>query len=326
MVTKSRWSLWAAAGVLAAVAAGAWAAEKAPAKPAEKPPVKNTVAPGITGAARPFLCSDNVGKRILRISAAGQIEWEHPAAHPQDVWVLPSGNVLFSHVRGAIEVTPDAAKRIVWEYKSPEKTEVHSCQPLADGAVLIAECGTSRFIEVGRDGAIRKELKIATTSGLHRQFRIVRKLANGHYLAALNGEKLVREYDADGKVLRTIAVPGDPYLALRLPNGNTLISCGDGHKVIEVDPQDKVVWELGENDLPGVPIRFAAGLQRLPNGNTVVANWGGHGHLGEQPQVVEVTPDKKVVWQVNDWKQWKTISGIQVLDVPGDVTKGEVLR
>jgi hypothetical protein len=96
--------------------------------------------------------------------------------------------------------------------------------------------------------------------------------------------------------------------------------------VIEVDPQDKVVWSLDENDLPGNPLRFVAGIQRLPNGNTVVCNWGGHGHVGQQPEVVEVTPDKKVVWQVDDYKTFKTISGIQILDVKGDVTQGEIPR
>ena len=67
-------------------------------------------------------------------------------------------------------------------------------------------------------------------------------------------------------------------------------------------------------------------IQRLPGGNTVVCNWGGHGHTGQQPLIFEVTPDKKVVWQVTDYQQFKAISGVQVLDVPGDVTKGEVLR
>ena len=97
-------------------------------------------------------------------------------------------------------------------------------------------------------------------------------------------------------------------------------------RTIEVDPNDKIVWRIDENDLEGNPLRFVAGLHRLPNGNTVVCNWGGHGHVGQQPQIFEVTPDKKVVWQVYDYKKFSTISNIQVLDVKGDATKGEILR
>ena len=66
------------------------------------------------------------------------------------------------------------------------------------------------------------------------------------------------------------------------------------------------------------------GLQRLPNGNTVMTNWLGHGQFGKAPHVIEVTPDKKVVWTFADHKTMKTISSIQLLDIPGDVTKGEI--
>ena len=310
------------AAALAVVAALALAAVGAAAR-AESP---DKSAPAAPDAVRhPFLCADYSAAKVYRVDADGKITWEYPASQCQDVWLLPNGNVLLSHDRGAKEVTPD--KKVAWEYRSPDGSEVHTCQPLPDGGVLICECGTSRLIEIGRDGKIRKEIKIETkTQGAHAQFRVARKLADGHYLVAFNGENLVREFDAQGKTVRTIAVPGNPYAALRLPGGNTLIACGDGHKLIEVDPQDRIVWQIGENDLPGNPLRFVAGIQRLPGGNTVVCNWGGHGHMGKQPLIFEVTPDKKVVWQVTDYQQFKAISGVQVLDVPGDVTKGEVLR
>jgi hypothetical protein len=86
------------------------------------------------------------------------------------------------------------------------------------------------------------------------------------------------------------------------------------------------VWELNENDLPGNPLRLMAGCQRLPNGNTLFCVYLGHGHIGEQPMVLEVTPGKKVVWEFADHAHFKTINQIQSLDVPGDVTKGEILR
>ena len=70
----------------------------------------------------------------------------------------------------------------------------------------------------------------------------------------------------------------------------------------------------------------SAGMQRLSNGNTVICNWGGHGHVGQQPQIVEVSRDKKVVSELFDNKQFKTISGVFLLDAEGDVTKCERLR
>ena len=281
-----------------------------------------------TWASHSFLCCDYNGGKVAEVTPDGKIAWEYPCKNPQDCWRLPNGNTLFCFVSGAIELTPE--QKVAWEYKAPTdvKVEVHACQPLPDGKVMIVECGTSRIIEVGRDGKITKEIKLTTAPEvkLHNQFRGTRKLANGHYIVTFKGEGKIVELDGDGKVLREIKVPGDPHGAWTLPDGHLLVTCGDGHKVIELDAQEKVVWELNENDLPGNPLRLMAGAQRLPNGNTVFCVYLGHGHIGEQPQVIEVTRDKKVVWQFDDHAHFKTINQIQLLDVPGDATKGELIR
>jgi hypothetical protein len=272
-----------------------------------------------------FIATDYSQAKVVIVTLGGRIAWEYDAPGCQDCWLLPNGDFLFSHVRGALEVTRD--KRVVWEYKSPDGTEVHNCQPLPNGDVMVCECGSKRIIEIDRQGHIRKELKWETTTeGVHLQCRVARKLANGHYLIALTGEHVVRELDGTGTVVWEFATPGDPYVAVRLPDGNTLIGCGDGHTVVEVSPAKEIVWSLTENEIPGIPLRFMAGVQRLPNGNTVVCNWGGHGHLDEQPLAFEITRDKRVVWKVDDYARFRAFAGIQLFDVKGDVTKGQILR
>jgi hypothetical protein len=56
----------------------------------------------------------------------------------------------------------------------------------------------------------------------------------------------------------------------------------------------------------------------------VISNWLGHGHFGEGPHLIEVTPEKKVVWTFADHRTMKTISSVVLLDVPGDPVKGEI--
>lgn len=274
-----------------------------------------------------FLCCDYSGDKVCLVSAEGKIDWQVEARRPQDCWLLPNGNVLFAYVGGAKEVTP--GKDVAWEYKAPQKgVECHAAQPLPNGNVLIVECGTSRLIEIDRAGIIAKEIPLVTTPEvkLHNQFRGARKLPNGHYLVVFKGEGKIVELDGDGKVLREQKVPGDPHEALALKNGNWLITCGDGHQVVEVNAAGQTVWSLAENDLPGNPLRLMAGAQRLPNGNTILCNYLGHGHIGENPQVYEVTPDKKLVWSFGDHSQFKTINQIQILDVPVNVISDEIYR
>ncbi|MCX5672794.1 MAG: glycosyl hydrolase family 88, partial [Planctomycetota bacterium] len=152
---------------------------------------------------------------------------------------------------------------------------------------------------------------------------------SGNYLVAHYADARVREYDPQGNVVREIPAAGGPHSCIRLPGGNTLIACGDGkggNRVFEVDPAGQTVWVVKDGDLEGITLAFMTGLQWLPNGNTVMSNWLGHGQFGKAPHVIEVTPDKKVVWTFADHKTMKTISSIQLLDVPGDATKGEILH
>jgi hypothetical protein len=155
--------------------------------------------------------------------------------------------------------------------------------------------------------------------------RCARKLPDGHYLVGQYQDGVVREYDAGGNVVCDIAQPM-AFSGIRLANGHTLIATGDEHRVIEVDAEGNVVWQIDENSLFRNPLRFVAGLQRLPNGNTLICNWGGHGHVGGQPQIVEVTRDKRVVGEIFDFSQFGTISGVFLLDVPGDPAKFEIRR
>ena len=294
--------------------------------PADGQAGPDDLAPIQTGTGHPFACGDYSGGRVLLVTGDGKIDWEYPAPNCNDLWVLANGNLLFVTGHGVKEV--DRRRRVVFSYES--KSEIYACQRLANGNTFLAECNAGRLIEVDSQGNVVKQVRLLPEGqdGGHAFMRNARRLENGHYLVAHYGLGVVREYDSAGRQVGEIAAPGGPHSAIRLPNGNTLIACGDRDKhpaqVFEVDPQGSIVWRVTSEDLPGIRLAFMTGLQRLPNGNTVMTNWLGHGALGTAPQVIEVTPRKQVVWTFADHKTIKTIATIQLLDVPGDVTRGEI--
>jgi hypothetical protein len=113
----------------------------------------------------------------------------------------------------------------------------------------------------------------------------------------------------------------------RLPNGHTVIACGDlpgGSRIFEVDRTGQTVWQVQGDDLPGISLKFIAGFHRLPNGNTVIANWLGHGQFGQAPHVIEITRDKRVVWSYSNHTRLRTVSSVQVLDATGAATPDEI--
>ncbi len=270
-------------------------------------------------AGREFACADYTKGRVCLVDADGRITWEHPAKHSNDLWVLPGGNLLFTTGHGVLEVTRD--KQVVFKYES--KSEIYACQRLPDGNTFIGECNTGRLLEVAPDGRIVKEIRLLPegVDGGHGYMRNARKLPNGHYLVTHTKAHVVREYDAEGKMVREIPAKGGPHSVARLDNGNTIIAVGDmpgGSRVFEVDPAGTIVWQISNDDLPGEPLAFMTGFHRLPSGNTVISNWLGHNRFGTAPHIYEITPDKKVVWTFNDHENFRTVSTVQVLGVSGE--------
>ena len=286
-------------------------------------------APRLGRTATPFgrrvLVADYGGDRVAIVAADGRVEWHHPAEKPQDVWMLANGNVLFSHLRGAREVT--RAHEVVWQYESPAGTEVHGCQPLPDGKVLVVECGTRRLVEVDRDGTISRASPVPVkTARTHDQMRGCRRTPDGRYVVSAKGDRCVLELAADGALVRTIKTPGDPHEVRELPDGHLLVACGEGEAVLELDRGGAVVWKLGTDEVPNNPLRLVSGFQRLPNGNTVVVNWLGHGSLATTAQFFELDAEKRVVRQFTDHGRFVSINKVQLLDVPGDPARDEVWR
>ena len=67
-----------------------------------------------------------------------------------------------------------------------------------------------------------------------------------------------------------------------------------------------------------IPVTAIHDAHVLPNGHVLLQQgW---------TKIQEVTRDKKVVWQFDDHAHFKTINQIQLLDISGDVTRGEIHR
>jgi len=304
--------------------------------------------PGIAVALCLFLCLAvsaehrillHGGDRLVVVAPDGEIEWEMPWGGIHDIHVLENGNILVQQGMQKISEIDPNAKEVVWSYDAQtsngnegKKLEVHAFQPLADDRFMLAESGTGRIIEIDREGKLLKEIPLKRDNPHpHMDTRLVRKLDNGHYLVCHEGDGFVREYDGEGAVVWEYDVPlfdrepagghgpdawGDKtFSALRLPNGNTLLSTGNGHSVLEVTPEKEIVWQLSQNDLPDVTFAWVTTLEVLPNGNYIIGNC----HAGEgQPILVEVEPkSKKLVWKFDRFDDFgNNVSNSIVLNAP----------
>ena len=300
--------------------------------------------------AAPLLAADPPKYRVLAqdkghvalVGPDGKVEWEVECKYnSHDIHRLPNGNLLLHTGPATVtEMTPD--KKVVWRYEARPKegykgrVEVHAFQRLDDGTTMVAESGNRRIVEVDAAGKLVKEVPLKVEKpDPHRDTRMARKLPTGHYLVCHEADGAVREYDGTGKVVWEYRLdlggrprsPGhgpeghgtEVYGAVRLPSGNTLIAGGNNNRVIEVDPSGKVVWSIDQKELPGITLAWVTTLQVLPNGNVIVGNC----HAGpDNPQLFEVTRDKKVVWSFRNFEVFgNSLAAAQVLGIDGKVIR-----
>lgn len=251
-----------------------------------------------------------------------------------DASMLKNGNIIFSTKTGAMEITP--AKKIVWSYTAPGNSEVHTSQPIGDKKVLIMQNGNPAKLMIinKKTNAVEKELIIPTTSpnSPHGQFRHIRMTRAGTFLVANLSGRVV-EYSADGKEIWEVTAPA-AWAAVRLRNGNTLISGDAKGFAREVNPKGEIVWEFTQADVPNIKIFNIQEVTRLDNGNTIISNWCA-GSVKDTAdwkktvQIIEVTRDKKVVWALRSWEGEADLgpaTSIHLLDQKGLMENGDLQR
>jgi hypothetical protein len=282
------------------------------------------IPPGLPGnglGQHPMLYVGEGYNKILLVNN-GKVVWTYSTGSGweyDDVWMLSNGNILFTRMQYIAEVTPD--KTVVWRYDAPAGSEIHACQPIGLDKVLFVQNGLppklmvvnikSKAVEVQHDLPAQS---LTDPKTVHGQFRRVRYTAKGTYLVPFLQMGQVIEYDKHFKEIWKYEI-ANPWAAIRLKNGNTLITDEKDILTREVNPKKETVWELRPGDLPAawryIDTQTAT---RLANGNTIVCS---RGDSGKGPQLVEVTRDKKVVWVLQDWTNLGPATAVQILDEPG---------
>ncbi|GIT13157.1 MAG: hypothetical protein CM1200mP34_5630 [Verrucomicrobiales bacterium] len=114
------------------------------------------------------------------------------------------------------------------------------------------------------------------------------RLKNGNTSIVESGVGRIIEVDKNGKIIHEIPMKRDGRQNTRwvrfTPEGNYLVTSENPGVVTEYNRKGEIVWEYLINTR-------CYGAIRLKNGNTLIAS-------GSGKSVVEVTPEKKVVWEI----------------------------
>jgi hypothetical protein len=182
-----------------------------------------------------------------------------------------------------VELSADG--KLVWEQKFPS---IAVCFRMTkDGKVVFADGGSPTGIqEVDRNHKVVFDYRAKC-----EQVLACDTLPNGNFLVAEQGPCQAVEVNSKGEIVSTVKLDTTEKGAHRqlrcihrLENGH-ILACHEAEAVVrEYDRDGKSVWEY-----PQVTNVFEA--LRLSNGNTLIG-------CGTDKRVVEVTPDKQIVWEM----------------------------
>jgi outer membrane protein assembly factor BamB len=177
---------------------------------------------------------------------------------------------------------------VVWQYKtggpkaSNNHTGHHDVQFLENGNILFHDSwSVTSEITPKKEIVWKHDSKGANVHAFQR-------LADSNTMIAESGIGRIVHLDKGGKVVKEVPLPKDGRHQTRmleiLPNGHYL-SCAENPGVVtEYDATGKIVWEYPTNTR-------VFGAIRLKNGNTLIATGSGN-------SILEVSPGKRVVWEV----------------------------
>jgi outer membrane protein assembly factor BamB len=239
--------------------------------------------------------ADHENRTVMKLKEDGTLLWSFPNNNGHDVQLLKNGNILI--VTGEVqEVTPE--KEIVWRVGRPLVQNAEAAQRLENGNTVIADNGQRAVIELNEKKEEIWRFEVSNNNMRRRPtMRQVRRIANGNTLICASTEDEVWEVTPAKEIVWRYKVPF-PYLALRLDNGNTLISSGDGYGsprgwfVVEVNRDGKEVWKFGGEGAPeDEQVRFPTGLARMTDGTTYFAEAQGN-------VIKHVSADKKIIRRI----------------------------
>jgi len=250
---------------------------------------------------RRFLLRDEGISQLSYIDQANpKNNWYTPIPTGRDMQLVGRGRVLVGTGNGYEEREIATGNKV---YELSSFTGTISARRLRNGNTLLVGVNWQEkqgivLVEVDESGTTKHMIVYPGFPYV----RLVRETPSGTFL--ITADDTVFEGNAAGDVLWQAKITGKDkphaWQALRLANGQTVVSCGYAANLQFFAADGKLV-----NTITGpaeVKSNFYAGLQILPTGNYVVINWQGHGPSfgGSGTQLLEYAPTGKLVWS---WQQ-----------------------
>jgi hypothetical protein len=189
------------------------------------------------------LVAEHNGGRVTERNRKNEVVWEKKVDSPLVAQRLANGHTFIATRTQLLEVDKDGKE--VASHTRPGGEQIMRAQRLANGDyAVVVQLGVTRYVRL--DPTFKEvrafNVDVSTSGGR------IDVLANGHVLVPENNNNRVVELDGQGKAVWEGNIDR-PITAVRLPNGNTLVTSMNPQKgAVELDRDGKEVWHYKVGD------------------------------------------------------------------------------
>ncbi len=186
-----------------------------------------------------ILVAEHNGGRVTERNRKNEVVWEKKVEGPIVAQRLPNGNTFIATRQQLLEY--NAKGEEVFRYNRPNGEMIMKAQKLPNGDIAcVTQLGVTRYVRLDAKG---KELKSFGVTLNYSGGRI-HVLPNGNVIIPESSNGRVVEHDPNGTIVWE-AEFDQPVAALRLPNGNTLVTSMNPQRgAVEIDRAGKDVWHF----------------------------------------------------------------------------------
>lgn len=258
-----------------------------------------------------FICIDNFrDNRLIRVNELNQKKsWVVDIPNgSRDLQLLSDTGLLVSHANGAAVYNLETGKKI--KVITETYSKIQSARYHKDGYYYLLTIDGEIYKLNGKGEESEK-----ITINKELDLRLLRFTENGDFLISCKSPKAIIIVNSTGSVIKQITMVDKGYKTLQLKNGNFLNTAGDEVKVVEVNPDGKIVSFVGGKSChPSLNLDYCSGWDLLQNDNIVLCNWLGHDKHGYGPHLIEFTSNNEVVWEWEDHKLAHQITNVLFLE------------
>jgi HEAT repeat protein len=185
------------------------------------------------------LIAEHNGNRVTERTSKNEVVWTKNIDQPLVAQRLANGNTFIATHTTCVEVKPNGDEAS--SFTPPNGEQIMKAQKLRNGDIaLVLQLGGTRFMRVDAKG---KEVGKSFPVQVKYSGGRIDVTPAGNVVVPEADANRVAEYDAQGKVVWE-ATCEQPVAAVRLPNGNTLVtSFLPDQGAAELDRAGKKVWQ-----------------------------------------------------------------------------------